>query len=34
MPNQRRLEFNTALDTMFATDDATDIMAFLSTCTV
>ncbi len=34
MPAARRLEFNQALDTLFATDDATTPMAFLATCTL
>jgi hypothetical protein len=29
-----RLEFNQALDTLFATDDATVLMAYLATCTI
>jgi len=34
VPAARRLEFNQALDTLFATDDATTLMAFLATCTL
>jgi Fic family protein len=32
VPAARRLEFNQALDTLFSTDDATTLMAFLATC--
>lgn len=32
VPHSRRLEFNIALDTLFATDDATPLMAFLASC--
>ena len=32
VPAARRLEFNQALDTLFATDDATTLMSFLATC--
>jgi Fic family protein len=34
VPAARRLEFNDALDTLFATDDATTLMGFLSSCTL
>ncbi|QPK79103.1 Fic family protein [Corynebacterium lizhenjunii] len=34
IPHARRLEFNCALDQLFATDDATDLMAFLYDCLV
>jgi len=34
IPAARKLEFNVALDTMFTTDDATDLLAFLATCTI
>jgi Fic family protein len=34
VPAARRLEFNQALDVLFATDDATTLMAFLATCTL
>jgi len=30
----RKLEFNVALDRMFTTDDATDLLAFLATCAI
>lgn len=34
IPYVRRLEFNNALDTMFTSDDATELLRLLSTCTV
>jgi Fic family protein len=34
VPYARRLEFNNALDTMFADDDATELLRFLTTCTI
>src|SRR5665647_92049 len=34
IPAARKLEFNVALDTMFTSDDATDLLAFLATCTI
>lgn len=34
VPAARRLEYNRALDELFATDDATVLMQFLSTCTI
>lgn len=34
IPFARRLEFNTALDTLFTTDDATELLCFLTTCTL
>jgi Fic family protein len=34
VPAARRLEFNQALDTLFATDDATTLMVLLATCTL
>ena len=34
IPAARKLEFNVALDRMFTTDDATDLLAFLATCTI
>jgi len=33
IPYARQLEFNNALDTLFSTDDATEILRFLTTCT-
>lgn len=32
IPFARRLEFNIALDRLFSTDDATELMAFIATC--
>lgn len=32
VPYARQLEFNEALDSLFRTDDATDLMQFLTTC--
>ncbi len=34
VPFARRLEFNNALDALFTTDDATELLAFLTTCTL
>lgn len=34
IPFARQLEFHTALDHMFTTDDATPLLAFLATCTI
>jgi hypothetical protein len=34
IPFSRRLELNNALDTLFSTDDATDLLQFLTTCVV
>lgn len=34
IPFARRLELNNALDVMFSTDDATELLRFLTTCTV
>ncbi|NMR19806.1 hypothetical protein HIR71_06150 [Cellulomonas fimi] len=34
VPAARKLEFNVALDRMFTTDDATELIAFLGTCTL
>lgn len=34
IPFGRRLELNNALDAMFCTDDATELLRFLTTCTV
>ena len=34
VPVARRLEFNTALDELFMTDDATPLLRFLATCTI
>jgi hypothetical protein len=34
VPFARQLEFHTALDHMFTTDDATPLLAFLGTCTI
>jgi prophage maintenance system killer protein len=34
IPFARRLELNNALDTLFSTDDATDLLQFLTTCVV
>lgn len=32
IPNARRLEFNLALDALFSTNDATELMAFIASC--
>lgn len=32
VPYARQLEFNEALDVLFRTDDATELMVFLTTC--
>ena len=34
VPYSRRLEFNNALDVLFDRDDATELLRFLSTCTL
>lgn len=34
VPNARRLEFNRALDTLFLKHDGTDLLSFLTTCSV
>lgn len=34
VPYSRRLELNNALDRLFETDDATELLAFLGTCTI
>jgi hypothetical protein len=34
VPYNRKLEFNNALDVLFDRDDATDLLRFLSTCTL
>jgi Fic family protein len=34
VPYARQLEFHSALDRMFSTDDATPLLAFLATCTI
>jgi hypothetical protein len=34
VPYSRKLEFNNALDILFADDDATELLRFLSTCTL
>ena len=34
VPYSRKLEFNNALDVLFDRDDATDLLRFLSTCTL
>ena len=34
VPAARRIEFNRALDAMFTSSDATELMAFLATCTL
>lgn len=34
VPYSRRLEFNNALDVLFESDDATELLRFLSTCTL
>lgn len=34
VPYSRKLEFNNALDTLFADDDATELLRFLATCTL
>lgn len=34
IPFARKLELNNALDTMFSTDDATELLRFLTTCTL
>ena len=34
VPFSRKLEFNNALDVLFDRDDATELLRFLSTCTL
>jgi hypothetical protein len=34
VPYSRKLEFNNALDILFDRDDGTDLLRFLSTCTL